>query len=81
MRNISCIGALVFLITLAGCSSSTTVNVNTSGNANRAANGNSTLGNAANSVANTVSNAVGSVTATSDNDFLKEAAMGGNSHR
>jgi putative membrane protein len=70
----------VFLITLAGCSGN--MNSNTANNTNRA--GNSTIGNAANTVANTVgtaansvSNAVTSVTADSDPDFMKEAAMGG----
>ena len=77
MRNIHFIIGFVFLVTLAGCS--TTTNTNTVTNSNRTA-----LGNAANSVANTVSsaansvsNAVSSATATSDPDFIKEAGMGG----
>jgi putative membrane protein len=62
---------LISLLIFAGCS--TTMNVNTSSLGNAA----NTVGNTANRVANTISNAASSVTATSDNDFMKEAAIGG----
>jgi putative membrane protein len=81
MKNIYYTVGFVLLTLFAGCSTGT--NTNTAYNSNRAS-GNSTLGNAANTVANsmsnaanTVSNAVSSATTTSDPDFVKEAAMGG----
>ena len=73
MRNIHFMIGFVLLVTLAGCSTST--NTNTAANSNRTIG--STVANAANTVVNTVSNTVGSVTATSDPDFLKDAANGG----
>lgn len=63
------------------CSSTTNVNVNTNGMANRAGNTMSnmanTAGSMANSVANTVSNAASAVTGGSDTDFVNDAAIGG----
>jgi putative membrane protein len=60
---------------------STDVTVNTNNLSNRASNtmGNAanSMGNMANSAANTISNATNSMTATSDADFVEDAAIGG----
>lgn len=66
----------VLLAALIVSSACTTSSTNTSNNSNRSG-GNSTLGNAANSVANTVSNAANAIAGTTDEEFLEEAALGG----
>jgi putative membrane protein len=70
----ACMATLTALAISCG---STSVNVNTGNTANRAGNAANSVGNAANTVANTISNATNSMTATSDADFVNEAAMGG----
>ena len=73
MRNIYSVIGFALLITLAGCSGTTSNNANNS----RIGNAANTVANSVSNAANSVSNAVSSATATSDPDFIKEAAMGG----
>ena len=74
----ACMAALTALAISCG---STSVNVNTSNMANRASstmgNAANTMGNMANTAANTISNTANSMTATSDADFVEDAAVGG----
>lgn len=74
MKNIFVIVSFISLLFLALVGCNTNVNTNTAYNANR---GNSTMGNAVNTVSNAISNAASAVTGNTDSDFMKEAAIGG----
>jgi len=80
-RSIFYAAAMAALTAFAVACGTTSVNVNTSNMANRAANAansvSNTMANAGNTVANTISNAASSVTGGSDTGFVSEAAIGG----
>src|SRR5690348_10700141 len=80
-RSVIYAACMAVLTAFAISCGSTSVNVNTSNMGNRASstmgNAANSVGNAANSVANTMTNATNSMTATSDADFVEDAAVGG----